>query len=133
MHLVDLSLMEVVVIGCSRNKDKPSHFVPKYLKEHGFEIFCVNPFADEILGNKVYKGLEDVPKEAFEIVDVFRPSEEVLGLAKTLVKLDRLPRIFWMQEGIKNPKAKTLLESKGVRVIEDTCIMKAHKENPSAF
>ncbi|MBR9680286.1 MAG: CoA-binding protein [Candidatus Altiarchaeota archaeon] len=117
----------IVVIGCSRDEKKAANFVPKYLSEHEFEVYCVNPFAKIILKKNVYKKLEDVPKEAFEMVDVFRPSEEILGIAEELIRLDKLPKVFWMQEGIKNQKAKELLESRGVRVIEDTCIMKAHK------
>lgn len=122
------SLKNVVVIGCSRNPKKAAHRVPEYLKENGFQIFCVNPLADEILGEKAYKKISDVPKEAFEIVDVFRPSEEVKGIAKELIKLNKLPKVFWMQEGIKNQEAREMLESQGVTVIENRCMMKSHKK-----
>jgi predicted CoA-binding protein len=82
----------VAVVGLSRELDKDSHRVSACLKNHGFHIIPVNPFADEILGEKSYKSLLDIPPEiqkTIEIVDVFRPSKDVPPIVEQAVKLKR--------------------------------------------
>ncbi|GBC72588.1 hypothetical protein HRbin03_00419 [archaeon HR03] len=113
----------VAVVGASREPTKPAHYVPRFLMRHGYEVIPVNPFADEILGQKVYKTLEEIPKQV-EIVDVFRPSEAVYEVAESAAKI--LPKVFWMQEGIYNRDAAELLKSKGVTVVWNRCMMKEH-------
>jgi len=119
-----LSLRRVAVVGMSRDPSKPAHYVPRYLLEHGYEVIPVNPFAGEILGLRVYKTLGEVPGPV-DIVDVFRPSVEVMGVAEEALRI--MPRVFWMQEGIYNESAARLLSSKGVRVVWNRCMMKEHK------
>ena len=85
-----LKLKNVAVIGMSRNKSKAAHFVPKYLSENGFDVIPINPNSDEILNKKCYKEINDVDGD-IDIVDVFRPSEDVLPFVKDAIK--------------KNPKA----------------------------
>ena len=114
----------MAVVGCSRDQEKDAHRVPKYLKEHGYKIIPVNPSAEEILGEKVYKTLSEI-KEPIDIVDVFRPSEECLDVAKEAVKIN--PKVIWMQLGIKNEEAAKLAEKNGIKVIMDRCIMIEHK------
>jgi len=114
----------IAVVGCSRDPEKEAHKVPKYLKEHGYKIIPVNPSAEEILGEKVYKTLSEI-KEPIDIVDVFRPSEECLDVAKEAVKIN--PKVIWMQLGIKNEEAAKLAEKNGIKVIMDRCIMIEHK------
>lgn len=113
----------VAVVGASREPTKPAHYVPRFLMRHGYEVFPVNPFADEILGVKAYKTLEDVPPPV-EVVDVFRPSEAVLEVARSAVKVG--PKVFWMQEGIYNREAAELLKPHGITVVWDRCMMKVH-------
>ncbi len=113
----------VVVVGASREPAKPSHYVPRFLMRQGYEVIPVNPYADEVLGVKAYKALEDVPPPV-EIVDVFRPSEAVLDVAKSAIKV--MPKVFWMQEGIYNREAAGLLKSHGITVVWDRCMMKVH-------
>ena len=86
----------VVVVGASREPSKPANYVPRFLQRHGYEVVPVNPFADEVLGVKAYKSLEEVPPPV-EIVDVFRPSEAVPEVARAALKVK--PKVFWMQEG----------------------------------
>lgn len=113
----------VAVVGASREPVKPANYVPKFLMRHGYEIFPVNPFAEEILGLKVYKSLEEVPQPV-EIVDVFRPSEAVYEVALAAAKVR--PKVFWMQEGIYNKDAAELLRSEGVVVVWNRCMMREH-------
>ena len=117
-------LSRMVVVGCSRHPEKEAHAVPKNMKDHGFQVACVNPNADEIFGQKTFKSVEDVPKEMFEIVVVFRPPDEIPAIAKKLLESGRVPKIFWMQEGLRSAEARRIMESHGARVIEDRCISK---------
>jgi predicted CoA-binding protein len=80
----------IAVVGLSKEPDKDSHRVSAYLQQHGFRIVPVNPFSDEVLGEKSYKSLLDVPAEiaeTIEIVDVFRPAQDVPLIVEQVVKL----------------------------------------------
>ena len=115
----------VAVVGMSRDPSKPAHYVPKFLKRHGYEIIPVNPVADEILGLRVYKSLSEIP-EPFEVVDVFRPSDQVLPVAQEVLGLSSRPKVFWMQEGIYSREAAELLRREGIVVVWDRCMMREH-------
>ena len=85
-----LKYTNVAVVGISRNPLKESFRVANYLKHHGFQVIPINPFVDELLGEKCYKKLTDIPipiQKSLEIVDIFRPSSEVLPIAKQVVKM----------------------------------------------
>ncbi len=114
----------IAIVGCSRDPEKDAHKVPKYLKEHGYKIIPVNPLADEILGEKVYKTISDI-KEHIDIIDVFRPSEECLQVVREAIKLK--PKVVWMQLGIENTEAAKLAEKSGIKVVMDKCIMIEYK------
>lgn len=114
----------IAVVGCSRDPKKPAHTVPKYMKEQGYEIIPVNPFADQILGEKVHKSLSEINKP-IDIVDIFRPSEQCLEVVKEAVNLK--PKVIWMQLGIKNEEAAQLAEKNGIEVIMDKCILVEHR------
>jgi Predicted CoA-binding protein len=81
----------VAVVGASKDPSKWAHIVPKYLKEHGYRIIPINPTASEILGEKAYKSLMEVPEEV-EVVEVFRPSEEVPKIAEEVIQRREGPR-----------------------------------------
>jgi predicted CoA-binding protein len=123
----------VAVVGLSREPDKDSHHVSAYLKQHGFHIIPVNPFADEILGEKSYKSLMDIPPEiqkAIEIVDVFRPSKDVLPIVKQAIKLKAAygkPNVVWMQLGIVNEQAAEAARQAGLTVVMNRCMMIEHR------
>ena len=89
-----LSLKKVAVIGMSRNKSRAAHFVPKYLLENGFDIIPINPNSDEILTKKCYKEITEVEGD-IDIVDVFRPSEDVLPFVRDAIKKN--PKVIWLQ------------------------------------
>ena len=114
----------IAVVGCSRDPEKEAHRIPKYLKEHGYRIIPVNPFADKILGERVYKRLSDI-KEPVDVIDVFRPSEECLDVVKEAIKIK--PKVIWMQLGIKNKEAAELAKKNGIKVVMDRCMMVEHR------
>jgi predicted CoA-binding protein len=123
----------VAVVGLSREPDKDSHRVSAYLKQHGFHIIPVNPFADEILGEKSYKSLMDIPPEiqkAIEIVDVFRPSRDVPPIVEQAIKLKAAygkPNVVWMQLGIVNEQAAEVARQAGLTVVMNRCMMIEHR------
>jgi predicted CoA-binding protein len=123
----------VAVVGLSREPSKDSHRVSAYLKKQGYRIIPVNPFADEILGEKSYKSLLDIPPEiqkTIEIVDVFRRAEDVPPVVAEAVKLKRKfgkPYVVWMQLGIVNEEAAETARKAGLTVIMDRCMMVEHR------
>lgn len=98
-----LSAKTVAVVGLSRDPEKESHSVAKYLQAHGYKIFPVNLAADEILGEKGFRSLSEINLPV-DVVDVFRPSEECGQIVKEAVKLK--PKLVWLQLGIENEAAK---------------------------
>ncbi|MDW7978767.1 MAG: CoA-binding protein [Candidatus Caldarchaeum sp.] len=114
---------KIAVVGASRDSTKPANYVPRFLMRQGYEILPVNPFADEILGVKAYKTLEEIGQPV-DVVDVFRPSEAVLEVARSALNIK--PKVFWMQEGIYNREAADLLSSNSIIVVWNRCMMKEH-------
>lgn len=113
----------IAVVGMSRDPQKPANFVPRYLISRGYIVFPVNPSASEILGLKSYRSLLELDA-VVDVVDVFRPSQEVLGVAEQALKIR--PKVFWMQEGIYNEAAARLLASNGIKVVWNRCMMREH-------
>jgi predicted CoA-binding protein len=122
----------IAVVGLSREPDKASHRVSAYLKAHGFHIIPVNPFTDEVLGEKSYKSLSDIPPEiqkTIEVVDIFRPSEDVSPIVEQAIKLKAQhgkPRVVWMQLGIVNEQAAEAAKKAGLTVVMNKCLMIEH-------
>jgi thioredoxin 1 len=124
----------VAVVGLSRDSKKDSYKVAKYLKSKGYKIVPVNPFADEILNEKCYKSLLDMPEsvqKTIEIVDVFRPFQEVPSIVDEAIesrkKLGK-PLVIWMQLGIRNEEAAKRASEAGFTVVMDKCMMIEHKK-----
>ncbi len=115
----------IAVVGCSRDPEKEAYKVPAYLQAQGYRIIPVNPFADEILGEKAAKSLREI-KEKVDLVNVFRPSADCLAVAQDALKMPHKPKGFWMQLGIRNEAARNLLEANGVTVVEDRCTKAEH-------
>jgi len=118
------SLKNVAVVGMSKHEEKAAHFVPKYLFDNGFDITPVNPNASEILGKKCYSNIENVEKE-IDIVDVFRPSNQVLPVVKDAIKIK--PKVIWLQEGIHNAEAEELAKNEGIKVVFNRCMLAEHQ------
>jgi len=119
-----LSLKNVAVVGMSKNAEKAAHYVPKYLQSKGYNIMPVNPTADEILEKKCYSSLQDVDQQ-IDIVDVFRPSDQVLPVVQEAIK--RKPKVIWLQEGIHNSEAESLAEKARIKVIFNRCMLAEHQ------
>lgn len=123
----------VAVVGISRELNKDSHRVSAYLKAHSFRIIPVNPFADEILGEKSFKSLSDIPPEiqkTIEVVEIFRPSEDVPKIVEQAIKLKALYgtlQVVWMQLGIANEEAAEAAKKAGLIVVMNKCMMVEHK------
>ena len=117
------SAKTIAIIGVSRKPDRDSYKVAAYLKEHGYQVVPVRPAQAEILGEKAYASLGDVPGTV-DIVDVFRSSEQVLPHAHEALRLK--PGTFWMQEGIENREAAALLTAAGIDVVMGRCIKHEH-------
>ncbi len=125
----------IAVVGVSRNPEKDSFQVASYLKSKGYEVIPINPFADEVLGEKCYGSILDLPenkKKRLEVINIFRPSEEVMSIVNQAIKLRRkygTPYVIWMQLGIRDDKAAEKAVSAGLTVIMGKCIMREHRNN----
>ena len=113
----------VAVVGLSSRPGRPSHGVAKYLKAKGYQIVPVNPNEDEVLGEKAYRSLEEVPSRV-EIVEVFRRPEFVPGIVDAAIAVGA--RVLWLQEGVVHQEAAQTAKEAGLEVIMDRCILKEH-------
>lgn len=120
-----LELETIAVVGCSTTPGKAAHDVPNYLLENGYDVVPVNPFADEIFGRDAYDSLADV-EQSVDIVDVFRPSDEVSGIVDATIERDDAA-VIWTQLGIRDDEAAMRAESAGKRVVQDRCIKVEHQ------
>jgi predicted CoA-binding protein len=114
----------IAVVGLSSNPMRPSHGVAEYLKAAGYRIIPVNPNETEVLGEKAYARLEDVP-EPVDIVDVFRRAEELPAVAESAIGIGA--KVLWMQLGIENAEVAERARAAGLVVVEDSCLMVEHK------
>lgn len=115
----------IAVVGLSSDPKRPSHGVAKYLQSVGYRVIPVNPNETEVLGEKSYARLEDVP-EKIEIVDIFRRPEEVPAAAESAIRLGA--KVVWMQLGIESPEAAERARAAGLVVVEDACMFVEHKK-----
>ena len=119
-------LKNIAVVGVSKNEEKPSHRVPKYLVEHGYNVIPVNPTVNEVLGRKCYSSIADIP-ERIDIVDVFRKSEDVPAVVDDMLKKKDWIKVLWMQLGIHNEDAEKKAKENGIDVVYNRCMMEEHK------
>jgi predicted CoA-binding protein len=113
----------IAILGLSPKPDRESNKVANYLKDHGYSIIPVRPGQQEILGQSTYATLDDI-KESVDIVDVFRNPEQIFPHAHEAIRMQ--PRVFWMQLGIENQKAASLLVKAGIDVVMNKCIKIEH-------
>jgi predicted CoA-binding protein len=122
----------IAIVGLSREPEKDSYRVAEYLKINGYHIIPVNPFADEILGQRSYQSLLDIPQDlqkGIEVVDIFRPAKDVPLIVEQTIKLRQTygnPQVIWMQTGIVNEQAAQTAREAGLTVVMDSCIMQEH-------
>lgn len=114
----------IAVVGMSRDPSKAAHFVPKYMIERGFNVIPVNPSAVEILGRRTYSRVSDI-KSQVDILDVFRPSEDVYPIVEDSIR-KRGIRVIWLQEGIHNSDAEKIARDNNIEFVFNRCIMAEH-------
>ena len=114
----------IASVGLSSNPEKDSHWVVKYLKEKGYKIIPVNPTASEILGEKSYASLSDIPDKV-DVVQIFRKSEDVPPVVEEAIKIGA--RAVWMQEGIVHEAAAKKAREAGLQVVMDACMRVTHR------
>jgi predicted CoA-binding protein len=114
----------VAVVGASTSYEKAAHIVPAYLQRHGYELRPVNPNADEIFGERTYDALADVT-EPIDVVEIFRPSEEVPEIVAQALARDDVKAI-WLQPGIRNDEAAQEAKAAGLDVVQDRCMKVEH-------
>ena len=124
-----LSMNRIAVVGCSSTPGKAAHEVPAYLQRQGYEIVPVNPFADEILGEAAVDSLAEVEGK-IDLVDVFRPSEEVAGIVDETIDRKAAAgdiEAIWLQLGITDAEATAKAEAEGLTVVADRCLKVEHQ------
>lgn len=127
-----LASRTIAVVGLSRDPSKPSNDVASYLLSRGYRIIPVNPTVDEILGEKSYKTLLDLPdtiKSVLDVVDIFRRSEDVPQIVEEAIQLHskyHRPSVIWMQLGITNEMAARKAHDAGLGVVMDRCMKIEH-------
>ena len=113
----------IAVVGLSSKPHRPSHGVARYLQSVGYRIIPVNPHETEVLGEKSYSRLEDVPVKV-DIVDIFRRSEAVPPVVVSAIAISA--RVVWMQEGVIHEEAAARARAAGLEVVMDRCLLKEH-------
>ena len=110
----------IAMVGVSNDPTKASTIVMKYMQEYGYKVYPVNPRAKDqkILGQEVFAKISDI-KDKIDIVDVFRPSKEVYAIAEDTVKIGA--KVLWLQLGIRDEKAKDLMEKNDIKYVENKC------------
>jgi predicted CoA-binding protein len=111
----------IAVVGMSKNEEKAAHYVPKYLIDHGYNVIPVNPTATEVLGRKSYPAVSSIP-DRIDIVDIFRPSEDVPQVVEDTLKKEGI-KVIWMQEGIYSKEAENMAKEKDISAVYNRCMM----------
>ena len=116
------SVKTIALVGASNNVVRPSYFVLQYLLGKGYEVIPVNPglAGQELLGQKVYGSLKDIPKP-IDMVDIFRNSEAAGPITDESLALEPKPKVIWMQLSVRNDDAAAKAEAAGVQVVMDRC------------
>ena len=113
----------VAVVGLSNDSDRPSYRVARYLQEHGYRVVPVNPGCREILGERCYAGLRDIPFPV-EVVDIFRKVEAIPEIVADAIAVGA--KVVWMQQGLEEPDSARKAGQAGLRVVMDRCIKIEH-------
>ena len=113
----------LAVVGLSAQWHRPSHFAAKYMIEHGYRVIPVNPQYPEVLGQKCYASLRDIP-ENVDLVDVFRKTADVLPVARDAIAIGA--KVLWQQLGVKNEEAAAVARAAGLETVMDRCVKIEH-------
>jgi predicted CoA-binding protein len=112
----------IAMVGVSANVSRPSYFAFKYLLERGYRMIPVNPglAGQELLGQHAYATLTEIP-EPVDMVDIFRASQYVPDIVRQVLQMKPLPRVLWMQLGVRHNEAAALAEANGIKVVMNRC------------
>lgn len=127
-----LKLKTIAIVGLSKDPSRPSHDVANYLQAHGYRIVPVNPMVNEVLGERSYKSILDLPeqlKREIDVVDIFRRPEDVPSIVDEAIQLHKSfgrPTAVWMQLGIVNEEAASKAKEAGLSVVMDRCMKIEH-------
>ena len=113
----------IAVVGLSADWYRPSYFAAKYMQEHGYRVIPVNPKYPEILGEKCYRSLRDIP-EKVHLVDVFRKTADVMPIAEDAIAIGA--RVLWQQLGVRNEAAAAKAQAAGLETVMDRCVKIEH-------
>ena len=113
----------LAVVGLSAEWHRPSYFAAKYMQEHGYRVIPVNPKYAEILGEKCYPSLPDIPQPV-DIVDVFRKTADVMPIAEDAIKIGA--KVLWQQLGVRNEEAAAKARAAGLQTVLDRCVKIEH-------
>lgn len=116
----------IAVVGLSEKPDRPSHVVAAYMQRAGYRIIPVNPAVAEVLGEKSYASLRDIP-EKVDMVDVFRKADALPGIVADAIAIGA--KSVWMQEGVVNNAAADTARAAGLAVVMDRCLLKEHRRS----
>jgi len=117
----------LAIVGLSASWHRPSYFAAKYMLEHGYRVIPVNPQYQEVLGQKCYASLRDIPRSVaaqVDLVDVFRKTADVLPVAEDAIAIGA--RVFWQQLGVKNEAAAAKARAAGLDTVMDRCVKIEH-------
>ena len=117
----------LAVVGLSAQWHRPSYFAAKYMLEHGYRVIPVNPQYQEVLGQKCYPSLRDIPRSVaaqVDLVDVFRKTADVMPVAEDAIAIGA--RVFWQQLGVKNEAAAARARAAGLESVMDRCVKIEH-------
>src|SRR2546422_11472164 len=117
-HEILESARTIAVVGASRDPNKAGGSVPEGLQRRGFRLIPINPYAETLFGERVYRSLLDVP-EKIDLVDVFRPAADAPEIARQAVAVGA--KALWLQEDIRSAEARRIAESAGLEYVEDEC------------
>ena len=120
-----LSSKVIAVVGLSSRRSRPSYGVSEYMQAQGYRIIPVNPGETEVLGEKAFATLDEIPQPV-DIVDIFRKSESVPEIVDAAIRIGA--RGVWMQEGVVNEEAAAKARAAGLEVVMDRCILKEHRK-----
>jgi predicted CoA-binding protein len=109
----------IAVVGASRDPEKVAHTVPLQILRHGWHVIPVNPYVDELWGQRCYHSLADIP-EPVDLVNVFRPSADTSEVARQAAAIGA--KALWLQQGIASAEARAIAEAAGLDYVEDHCI-----------
>ena len=113
----------LAVVGLSAQWYRPSFFAAKYMQDHGYRIIPVNPRYHEVLGQRCYASLRDIP-EPVDLVDCFRKADEIPAIADDAIAIGA--KVLWMQLGVENPEAAKRASDAGLDVVMNRCVKIEH-------